>query len=79
MTDQPYIMSFLLRELVSKEGISEEHLADHIDEVDAVRQQHLKKEILIMLIKLRMLIMLINVKPEDPIHRGCPWSRHNSR
>ena len=43
MTDQPYIMSFLLRELVSKEGISEEHLADHIDEVDAVRQQHLNK------------------------------------
>ena len=35
---------YLLRELVSKEGVSEEHLADHVDEVDAVRQQHLRQD-----------------------------------
>ena len=71
---------YLLWELVSKEGVSEEHLANHIDEVDTVRQQHLKKAKLIKLIKLRMLIKAwINMKPEDPIHRGCPWSRHSSR
>ena len=32
---------FILRELVSEEGVSEEHLADDVDEVDAVGQQHL--------------------------------------
>ena len=32
---------FILRELVSEEGVSEEHLADNVDEVDAVGQQHL--------------------------------------
>ena len=46
---------YLLWELVSKEGVSEEHLADHIDEVDTVRQQHLKKAELIMLIKAWMI------------------------
>ena len=32
---------FILRELVSEEGVSEEHLADNVDEVDAVGKQHL--------------------------------------
>ena len=32
---------FILRELVSEEGVSEEHLADDVDEVDTVGQQHL--------------------------------------
>ena len=48
MTDyhQAYINhDYLLRKLVSKEGVGEEHLADHVDEVDTVGQQHLVKTI----------------------------------
>ena len=44
----PYMVIInLLGKLVSKEGIGEEHLADHVDEVDAVRQQHLIKPMVI--------------------------------
>ena len=41
------MIDYLLRKLVAKEGIGEEHLSDHIDEVDAVRQQHLNNTMII--------------------------------
>ena len=80
----------LLWKLVSKEGVSEEHLADHVDEVDAVRQQHLRQDNAKPGVHADHAEQASHTdctednaggknQPEDSIHHGCPSSRHNSR